>query len=183
MKNKLTLVACAAVMFLASCSKSNDSIVPTVSVDQASTMKKGPQARPFSGSMAYTFAPNENLPCDCGDYFPIGTFSGNGNLSHLGNTTSMIKPCVAPIIQDGNYIGDHVGVECAYFVAANGDSLYCYTHPYDLYYTSAGGVGVATVDFVGGTGRFANATGSFTGTVTVGQVGATFTGLTGTIIY
>ncbi len=181
MNNKLLMVALAAIL-LASCSKNNDSLVSSVTVDE-SVAKKGPQSRPFSGSMSYTFAPNQNLPCDCGDYFPIGTFSGTGNLSHLGNSSSLIKPCVAPIFQDGQYIGDHVGVECAYFEAANGDRLDCYTHPYDIYFTPVGAVGVATVDFVGGTGRFANASGSFTGTVTVGQTGATFTGLTGTIIY
>lgn len=180
MKNKLLLMA-AATILLASCSKDNDSIVPTV--NQESMMKQGPQARPFSGSMTYTFAANQNLPCDCGDFFPVGTFYGTGSLSHLGNTTSLIKPCVAPIIQDGNYIGDHVGVECAYFVAANGDSLYCYTYPYDLLYGPTGATGVVKVDFVGGTGRFANATGSFTGTVTIGPSNATFTGLKGTIIY
>lgn len=180
MKNKLILVACAAII-LASCSKSNDSIVPVVNTEDMA--KQGPQARPFSGSMSYSFAPNQNLPCDCGDYYPVGTFSGSGSLSHLGNSSSLIKPCVKPIFQDGNYIGDHVGVECAFFVAANGDSLYCYTYPYDLLYTPVGAVGIAKVDFVGGTGRFANATGTFTGTVTVSQTGATFTGLTGTIIY
>ena len=180
MKNKLILVACAAIM-LASCSKSNDSIVPVVNTEDLA--KKGPKSRPFSGSMSYSFAPNQNLPCNCGDFFPVGTFSGSGNLSHMGKSSSLIKPCVKPIIQDGNYIGDHVGVECAFFVAANGDSLYCYTYPYDLLYTPVGAVGIAKVDFVGGTGRFANATGSFTGTVTIGASGATFTGLTGTIVY
>lgn len=182
MQNKLLLMV-FAVIFLASCSKENDSI-PTITSEQEAMMKKGPQARPFSGQMSYSFAPTENLPCDCGDYYPVGTFSGTGNLSHLGMTTSLIKPCVAPIFQDGNYIGDHVGVECAYFVAANGDSLYCYTYPYDLLYGPTGAVGVAKVDFTGGTGRFANATGSFTGTVTISPSGnATFSGLNGTLIY
>lgn len=182
MKNKLLLMAFAA-LFLASCSKESNTTTSAISTDQASLAKQGPQARPFTGSMTYNFAPNENLPCDCGDFFPIGTFSGTGNLSHLGKTTSLIKPCVGPLLQDGNLIGNHVGVECAYFVAANGDSLYCYTYPYDLYFTPVGGVGVATVDFVGGTGRFKNATGTFTGTVTVGQSTATFTNLNGTITY
>src|SRR5690606_10600790 len=105
------------------------------------------------------------------------------NLTHLGKTYSMVKPCLAPIMQDGNYIGDHVGVECAYFQAANGDFLYCYTYPYDMYISPVGSVGIANVDFVGGTGRFANATGSFSGTVTVGPTGATFSNINGTIIY
>lgn len=182
MKSKLLLAAFAALSF-ASCSKDGNITTSAISTDQASMAKKGPQARPFSGTMSYNFAANENLPCDCGDFFPVGTFSGTGNLSHLGKTFSLIKPCVQPIIQDGNYIGNHVGVECAYFVAANGDSLYCYTYPYDLLFTPMGAIGVAKVDFTGGTGRFKNATGTFTGTVTVGQTTASFTGLSGTIIY
>lgn len=173
------MLAGVLVLF-ASCSKESTEVVPTVNAE--STAKKN-QARPFTGSMTYYFAPGADLPCDCGDFFPVGTFQGSGNLSHLGNSTSMIKPCVAPIIEDGQYVGDYVGVECAYFVAANGDSLYMYTHPYNLMHTPAGAIGFATVDFVGGTGRFANATGQFTGTVNVGGTSATFTNLQGTITY
>ena len=182
MKNKLLLMALATLL-IASCSKESNTTIPVISENQASMAKKGPQARPFTGSMTYNFAADENLPCDCGDFFPIGTYSGTGNLSHLGKTTSLIKPCVGPLLENGNLVGNHVGVECAYFLAANGDSLYCYTYPYDLYFTPVGAVGIATVDFTGGTGRFKNATGSFTGTVTVGQTTATFTNLKGTIIY
>lgn len=180
MKNKLFLVA-LVTLIAASCSKNSETLVPTI--NQESLEKKGPKARPFKGSLAYSFAPNEDLPCDCGDYYPVGTFQGTGNLSHMGNSYSQIKPCVSPLIEDGNQIGEFVGVECAYFVAANGDSVYLYTHPYNLYYTPVGAVGTATVDFVGGTGRFTNATGTFTGKVTVGATGATFTGLSGTISY
>lgn len=176
---KLLFVALGALL-IASCSKDGSDIA-NVEPDAGSLAKT--QGRPFTGSMSYNANMNADLPCNCGDFAPVGTFDGTGNLSHLGKTTSMIKPCVAPLIQDGNYVGFYVGVECAYFVAANGDSLYMYTHPYNLYFTPVGGVGVATVDFVGGTGRFKNATGQFTGTVTVGQTSATFTNLKGTIYY
>lgn len=181
MKSKLLLLA-SLTLIIASCSKESDSLVSTV--DQESVAKKGGTARPFKGALTFSFAPNEDLPCDCGDYYPVGTFDGTGNVSHLGNTYSQIKPCVSPIIQDGTPIGEHVGVECAFFVAANGDSLYLYTYPYDLYYSPVGAVGYATVDFVGGTGRYANAGGQFTGKVTVRPNGtAAFTDLNGTISY
>ena len=83
------------------------------------------------------------------------------------------------------HTGDHVAVECCIFVAANGDELHCYVHPYDLIYGPLAESGTAFVDFVGGTGRFANATGSCSGVVTVpyGSGTATFTNVTGTINY
>lgn len=179
MKNKVLLLATFVLLF-AACSKESNDVVPTVDNEMTAKKKK---LVPFKGSLTFSFAPNEDLPCDCGDFFPVGTFTGSGNLSHFGKSFSMIKPCVAPIIEDGNYVGDYVGVECAYFVAANGDTAHCYTYPYNLYFTPAGAVGVATVDFVGGSGRFRNATGQFTGTVTVGLTGATFSNIKGSIQY
>lgn len=180
MKSRLLLVA-LTTLIIASCSKESNTVAPTV--EQESVAKKGPKTRPFKGSLSYTFAPSQDLPCDCGSFFPVGTFEGTGNLSHFGKSYSQIKPCVTPIIENGQQIGEHVGVECAFFEAANGDRVEMYTYPYDLYYSPVGAVGYATVDFVGGTGRFANASGSFTGKVTVGPTGATFTDLNGTIIY
>lgn len=143
------------------------------------------QASPFTGSITYHFAPDIDLPCDCGSYYPAGNFYGTGNLNHLGMSSSKIKPCLSPIITDAGHVGDHVGVECASFVAANGDELYLYTHPYDLMYSGPFAVGTCTADFVGGTGRFASATGSFTGTVTVHAATgtATLTEVNGTINY
>lgn len=182
MKRVLLMVAAAGMLF-ASCSKDNNSAIKSITADEAALAKKGPQARPFSGSLTYEFSMTENLPCNCGTYAPAGTLAGSGNMSHLGKTTSLIKPCVAPIIQGGQFIGNHVGVECAFFVAANGDSLYCTTRPYDLLVTSTGIVGVATIDFAGGTGRFASATGTATGTITVNGSSASFSGITGTIVY
>lgn len=182
MKNKISLLA-GLVLLIAACSKDTNDVVPSADAD---LMAKNTKNSPIQFSGSFTFSPafNEDMPCDCGSYYPVGTFTGTGNLSHFGKSFAMIKPCVAPIIEGGNYIGDHVGVECAYFVAANGDTAYTYTHPYNLYRTASGtAVGQATVDFTGGTGRFKNATGQFTGTVTVGATTATFTNLSGTIKY
>lgn len=180
---RVLLMATAVGMLFASCSKDNNSAIKSINADESALAKQGPQARPFSGSLTYEVSMNEELPCNCGVYAPVGTFAGSGTMSHLGLTTSLIKPCVTPIIQGGQFIGNHVGMECAFLVAANGDSLYCVTPPYDLLLTSAGIVGVATIEFAGGTGRFANATGSATGTITVNGTSASFSGITGTIIY
>ena len=181
MRNKLMLVVACALLFSA-CSKDAADVNPTTAnVNELG--KKGGTQRPIKGSFVYTVDPQSDLSCDCGSYFPVGTFSGAGNLSHLGNATSHIKPCVSPLIQGGVEVGMYVGVECAYFRAANGDSLYCYTQPYNLYYGPQGAVGACTVDFTGGTGRFANASGRITGIVTVGPTGGTFTNITGTISY
>jgi len=174
--------------FISSCTKDESTVLkptssPGTATSQSTSRKAG---KPFTGEINYSFNAGFNMPCDCGPYYPVGTFSGSGNLSHLGLSTSDIKPCVSPVFNsDGTQTGDHVGIECAYFVAANGDRLYCYTHPYDLVYTPTAAIGHVTVDFVGGTGRFTSATGSFTGVVTVpyGTGTASLTNIDGIINY
>lgn len=178
---KMLLFLLSGALMVTACNKgtkediSNSAVVKTV----------GKQARPFTGSITYHFATDFDLPCDCGAYYPAGSFYGTGNLSHLGMSSSKIKPCLSPLFSGTEHIGDHVGVECASFVAANGDELYLYTHPYDLMTSGPYGIGTCTADFVGGTGRFASATGSFTGTVTVHAATgtATLTNINGTINY
>ena len=128
MRNQLLLLAAGATLFAASCKKSDNIVCDAKpAANTEATSKKA--GVPFTGSMVYAFGTEANLPCECGSFFPIGTLAGTGNLSHLGNATSMIKPCVAPLIQNGQQIGDHVGVECGSFVAANGDELFCHTYP------------------------------------------------------
>jgi hypothetical protein len=191
MKKELLVIA-SAVLMLSSCSKTENSL--PLSTDQLSTSTSNTtpakentyrKASPFQGSINYSFNASYDLPCDCGPYYPVGTFSGSGNLSHLGKSTSNIKPCVSPIFVSGAHTGDHVGVECASFVSANGDELYCHTFPYDLIYTPTAAIGNVYVEFTGGTGRFSNATGNFTGIVTVpyGTGTATLTDINGTINY
>lgn len=181
MRNLLFIAFSATVIF-ASCKKDDACMQPATTSSTTETAKKA--GVPFKGSMTYNFVA-ENVPCDCGSYFPVGNLFGTGNLTHLGNATSKIKPCAAPLMNGDVRIGDIIGVECGSFVAANGDEVYCHTYPYNLYYTATAAVGTITCDFVGGTGKFANATGSFTGTITVpyGQGIATFTNIDGTINY
>lgn len=182
MKVQLFLSVGLVLMFSA-CSKDNNAdLQPTAATESISTVAKK-QSVPIKGAINYNFVINYDMPCDCGSYYPVGTLYGEGNLSHLGKTSSYIKPCVAPIITDGSHIGDHVGVECGSFVAANGDEVYLYTYPYDLIYTPMGAIGYLKADVVGGTGRFANATGSVTGKVTVLTTSASFSDINGTINY
>jgi hypothetical protein len=102
----------------------------------------------------------------------------------MGFTTSTIKPCASLIISGGTATGEHVGVECAIFRAANGDELYVHANPYDIMFTAAGPVGTADVDIIGGTGRFRHASGHFTGTVSIlSATDATLTNINGTITY
>ncbi|MCD6062190.1 MAG: hypothetical protein K0R82_101 [Flavipsychrobacter sp.] len=182
MKN-LFFIAIGTLVMFASCKKEDNCVKPDANATSIeNTAKKS--AVPFTGSMTYSFV-GENVPCDCGEFQAVGNLHGTGNLTHLGNATSKIKPCATYLMQNGNPIGQTIGVECGSFVAANGDEVYCHTAPYNLYFTATAAVGTINCDFVGGTGKFANATGSFTGTVTVpyGQGIATFTNINGTINY
>jgi hypothetical protein len=182
MKKQVLFLFVGAMIF-SSCSKRNDQLTTdNVSMPKVAAAKA---SVPFTGSVTYHYTPDYDLPCDCGTYYPAGNFYGTGNFTHLGLSSSRIKPCLSPLFSGGTHIGDHVGVECASFTAANGDEVYLYTHPYDLMTSGAYGIGTCTVDFVGGTGRFAHATGSFTGTVTVHAASgtATLTDVNGTINY
>ena len=191
MKKQLLFIS-FAVLIVSSCSKTNNALPITSGSSTARTTNNSSTSHtanrsssPFGGSIDYHFVADYDLPCDCGAYYVVGNFYGSGTLTHLGLSTSRIKPCVSPIFSSGVHVGDHVGVECAFFTAANGDELDCYTHPYDLMYGPVAAVGTVYVDFVGGTGRFANATGSFTATVTVpyGTGTATLDNVNGTINY
>ena len=170
----------STIVLISSCSKSNNEIIPA-SNQQGQTKTAGRTSNPFTGSVYYSVS-TQTLGCDVGTFSDFGTFAGAGILSHLGNSTSLIRPAVTYLSN-----GVHVEIECAEFTAANGDKLYCYTHPYDIIATPAAGASIGTVqvDFTGGTGRFANATGGFTGTVTVPFTpgSASLTGINGTINY
>ncbi len=171
------------IVLLASSCRKTENVVPSgASADIAATAK---QSRPISGNMYYQFASDYDLPCDCGSNFPAGNFYGSGTMTHLGNANSKIKPCVSPIFSGTTQIGNHVAIECATFIAANGDEIWCTTRPYNLMFGATAASGTAIVDFVGGTGRFANATGTVTGLVTVpyGTGTASFTNINGTINY
>jgi hypothetical protein len=158
-------------------------VTPTSTQVNTESVSKN-DGSPFKGALTLSFAPESNMPCDCQGFMDAGTYVGSGNLTHLGLSTAEIKPCIAPIFSGNALIGYHVGVQCGYFKAANGDVVNCSVHPYDLLFTAIGGVGNVTVDFAGGTGKFKNASGSFTGyTTNDGQGNVTLTNIDGTIKY
>ena len=169
------------LLIISSCCKEDNLVADK---NQGSLQLKTSPVKPFQGTIVY-LPSNQDLPCDCGNFQPVGTFSGSGNLSHLGLVSSKIKPCTAPIFDNNfNVVGLHVGMECGSFIAANGDELYVLPYPYDLLFGPTGAVGNVSIDIVGGTGRFSNASGNFTGTITIdGNNIATFSNINGTISY
>lgn len=191
MKNGL-LALFAAALLITSCSKKNDNTLlqstqATEQGSQALSAKGGAKvARNISGSMHYVFTTEFDLPCDCGTAGEAaGNYTGTGTFTHLGRSSSMIKPCLSPIFSGSTMIGQHVGMECGTLVAANGDEIYINIQPYDIMFSGADAVGVCNIDITGGTGRFAGATGHLSGTATVHLLAGTadLTGVAGTINY
>lgn len=154
-----------AVLFAASCSKT-DNLIPAAdqqAKQEQPAMKQGP--KPFSGSMVYQVSTAFDLTCNCDPTTTNFYYNllGSGTLSHLGLSTSKIKPCITL-----TSYGFHVANECGSFVAANGDELYTTVSPYDLNFNpSTGFSGTLHVTFAGGTGRFTTATGSFDATLSI----------------
>lgn len=194
MKKELLLLA-AVLLFIGSCKKDNS--VQPAGQNQISTLAResegsdddnsdgNPHSRAFHGSITYQLSATDFLTCNCGNLSSAGTYTGSGTLSHLGITTSNIKPCFAPIFSGNNVVGLYTGSECASFVAANNDVVYLNTHPYNLMFTNTGASGSVTIDIIGGTGRFNNASGSFTATVTLNATHTTgaLDNISGTITY
>ena len=183
MKSYFLLSVCAASLLFASCSKSNNDVSPAISQEGINTVSKN-SGQPFKGSMKFVAAENYDMPCDCGPYFPAGTYYGTGSITHLGNASAYMKPCVAPIFQGNALVGYNVAFQCGALKAANGDELNVFIHPYTLTFTNTGAVGNVNIDFTGGTGRFKNATGSFkAGTSNDGMGNVTLDNINGTINY
>jgi len=181
MKWRTQLPASALILFgfilLMGCNKSRNEIVPTPTTTTPTVAMRADN--PFAGTVIYKASFTYDLPCDCKGFMPVGTYVGTGNLTHLGLITSNIKPCVSPTAY-----GYHVAVECGSFIAANGDELYCDTAPYDLYWGADGASGAIIVTFSGGTGRFAEARGSFTGIISIDALGnGKLDNINGTINY
>jgi hypothetical protein len=183
MKNKV-LIAALALLGFASCKKEDIQATNAEGISLQSVAKK---SVPLSGSMSYTPSQNYDMSCDCGGLSPFLTFSGTGSMTHLGNvTSSYIKPCTAPIFNENGFVGLHVGIECASpFVASNGDQLNISIAPYNVYINNTGTfTGTVSCSIAGGTGRFSNASGSFTGTLTIPPSGpSTFSNISGNICY
>lgn len=179
MKSYLVLSVFAASLLFASCAKDTQTqpatpVATQSSIDEMSKKDKHnwdddddrdcnrcDDGKKLKGSMTFHISETYDLPCNCGQFQSAGTYSGSGNISHMGNTTSDIKPCIAPIFQGTALVGYHVGVQCGSLKAANGNYLYVNINPYDLNFTNAGAVGVVKIDIIGGTGKFKKATGKF----------------------
>ncbi|OSZ78945.1 hypothetical protein CAP35_12060 [Chitinophagaceae bacterium IBVUCB1] len=176
MKNSFLYIAAISIIAV-SCSKrsaTNHTTSPTTEtiITEDASLTTGSAgkstSRPFKGSLTYQLNTSLGLPCNCGPLIPLGDFEGTGTVTHMGLLKAKNKTCAAPIIVNGNYVGNRITAQCASFTAANGDQIFCNIPPYDLYFTAQGvATGTLEAEFTGGTGRFANATGSFTGTMTV----------------
>ena len=90
-----------------------------------------------------------------GGQVPVGSIVGSGNATHLGLFTNSATIYFNPDPSDPTVVhptGEGV------FTAANGDNLYIVVE--DASMSLVTGVGGGTFRITGGTGRFANATGS-----------------------
>jgi len=90
-----------------------------------------------------------------GGQVPVGSIVGSGNATHLGLFTNSATIYFNPDPSDPTVVhptGEGV------FTAANGDNLYIVVE--DASMSIVTGVGGGTFRITGGTGRFANATGS-----------------------
>lgn len=168
------------IMAIVSCKK-EEGILPSAQTSEPELvqphMKKGP--KPFSGSLTTQLDLPANLPCNCGTNIDLGTSTGSGNFSHMGNTSVILRPCVS-----FTQTGIDVAVQCGTLTAANGDKLYTNINPYTLTYSVSGASGNVHVDFTGGTGRFEGATGGFDATLNVDFANnGTLTVTSGTINY
>lgn len=132
---------------------------------------KNPVEKHFTGVIDYVrVAPEElSISCECTEPAEIGNyFIGTGNITHMGNSTSEVIPCITLNYYEGNVIGYNILAQCNTFVAANGDELFFEVEPYTMsldFNCFCQFTGSSNVSFNGGTGRFADATG--TGTVDV----------------
>lgn len=205
MKNRLLLSALAVALLFGACRKSNDLNPATPltqeSIDEIAKKdkddKKGKDRddddwgrcdddkKALRGSMAFLITDAYDLPCDCGTALQsAGTYKGSGNITHLGKTSAYFKPCIAPIFQGTVLVGYHVGIQCGFLKAANGDKIYVDIKPYDLMFTNTGAVGNVKVKITGGTGKFKRADGRFkAGTTNDGMGNVTLDDIKGSIDY
>jgi hypothetical protein len=184
MKNKV-LLAVIALLIIVSCRKANNMATIDGSYVPSNSANKN-HAVPFKGSMTYTLNTTLNLPCNCGTSIAVGDFDGVGNTTHMGLLKSKNKTCASPIMVGPTQIGNHITVQCGSFTTANGDDIYVNISPYDLLFGNTSATGALTAEFAGGTGRFVNATGSFTGTITLNYASPniiTLTNINGSIDY
>lgn len=172
MKNNFLLALLVALVFV-SCSK-EETLVPVGASspqNESGVLNKKEGYKEIAGTLTYNRATDFDI--NCGDhwtegYFNDGSYLGQGELDGLGKTTSKTKAWVNMIYVSGNPypVGVHVGYQCCSFFANSGDELFLTTDGYDLYFNSQGvATGECKFYFAGGTGKYKDASGSFTGYV------------------
>jgi hypothetical protein len=123
-----------------------------------------PATRPWNGTWSGVTTINGN----CANGGLLGVDSGTGQAEHMGSSTHLSAYCLDPV----TLTGSGIGVE----TAANGDELY-FRLTLRITVTSAGGgIWMEAETVIGGTGRFAGATGRSTSSGTF-----TFTSPTTTV--
>lgn len=158
---KFLLVA-VCMSLVVTCSK-NFETEEEISDAQLKSGKTHTVTVPFKAEFVGAYMPTSGVDPDmCGEYPMVRVFNeGGGTATHLGKFTHYFDFCVNDMT--GEYPFDHME---AYFVAANGDSLFVYVsgqvmdgrldhHPADVnsYFTDEWII-------LGGTGKFKGATGS-----------------------
>ena len=188
MKLKLLLIASAA-MIISSCSKNNDELPIPQTTETGEEIAAKKKEKPFNGVLTLHPDATAQLSCGCAPgFFEIGPFSGSGVMTDLGFTTAITTPCVGFIPN-----GLHADTQCVTFVSANGDELYMVAAaPYDNVLNPVTNLitGTGTFNITGGTGKYQDASGSYSATVINNQLIApagtpptVITIITGSIIY
>lgn len=130
-------------------------VTATTFVGPAAADPGAEKARPLNVSLDFI---GTDATLECPDGFVSGGQAGTGNLSHLGKVDISGVQC-------SNFATLEITDGFATYVAANGDSI-------DITYSGAavltpeGFDGWGTAEIVGGTGRFASASGGFEFTFT-----------------
>ncbi len=177
MKLQLSLLLVAGTMFLFSCQKEGIS-APETEVSKANTNRMNESRMneskvPFKGTYATSVQILSSPPA------LLHRITGAGNATHLGKSEFVATATVyltppPPFLIVGTVI----------FTAANGDQLFANYTGTSTPVAGAPNNVLLTYTVTGGTGRFENATGSFTGIpiVPVGSLTGTLT-LEGNISY
>ena len=125
---------------------------PLVAVALATTAVSAEHSVPFKGTWT-----GETISADPFTTFPVVQIvaAGGGEFTHLGKST-MVSPHTTNIFT-GLTEGDQI------FTAANGDTLTAFCSGVPVFDPVSGVVqGTLACEVTGGTGRFADATGSYT---------------------
>lgn len=143
---------------LAACS--NEPLTPMEEMLTAS-FNMGGTDRPFYAELEglATFGPDLEGRCPSPNFGIITYTTGSGKATHLGNLQHTSSHCPGPYIGDPPPYGTMLGGEWT-FMAANGDELYAQYEGLQLTPLFENPTLVTSeVTFIGGTGRFSDASG------------------------